>query len=89
MGPNTWLYGRFRARPSPALGLPNGLPMFPVPTAWIELDVDDVGEVTKELQEAGYRLLVTAREEPWGQTATRFMSPDGMLMGLTYTPWMR
>lgn len=61
----------------------------PVPQAWIELDVDDVAGATKELEEKGYRPLVGSRTEPWGQVVTRLLGPEGMLVGLTYTPAMR
>ncbi|PLP37801.1 glyoxalase, partial [Klebsiella variicola] len=26
---------------------------------------------------------------PWGQTVTRLLSPEGLLAGLTVTPWLR
>jgi len=26
--------------------------------------------------------------EPWGQTTSHFLSPEGLLLGVTYTPWM-
>jgi hypothetical protein len=61
----------------------------PVPQAWLELDVDDITEATKELKRRGYRLLVDARVEPWGQTVSRLLSPEGLLLGITHTPWMR
>ena len=61
----------------------------PVPQAWIEFDVDDIATATNELQARGYRLLVSARKEPWGQIVTRFLSPEGLLVGVTHTPWMR
>jgi catechol 2,3-dioxygenase-like lactoylglutathione lyase family enzyme len=61
----------------------------PTPTSWLEFDVEDVAQVSEELKAKGYRLLVTARKEPWGQTVTRLLSPEGILVGLTYTPWMR
>jgi hypothetical protein len=61
----------------------------PVPTSWIEFDVENVTTATKELKELGYKLLVSAREEPWKQVVTRFLSPEGVLTGITYTPWMR
>jgi len=51
--------------------------------------VEDVAQASEELKARGYRLLVTARKEPWGQTVTRLLSPEGILVGLTYTPWMR
>lgn len=60
-----------------------------VPQAWMELDVDDVEKATKELVDKGYKLLVSARKEPWGQIVTRLLSPEGLLLGITYTPWMR
>ncbi len=59
------------------------------PQAWIEFDVDDIEAATGELESLGYQLLVRAREEPWGQTVTRFISPEGLLVGLTITPWQR
>jgi catechol 2,3-dioxygenase-like lactoylglutathione lyase family enzyme len=61
----------------------------PVPQAWIEFDVESVGAASAVLKQRGYTLLVDAREEPWGQTVTRLLSPEGLLVGLTYTPWLR
>jgi catechol 2,3-dioxygenase-like lactoylglutathione lyase family enzyme len=61
----------------------------PVPQAWIEFDVEDVEAATRELEERGYQLLVADRTEPWGQVVTRLLGPEGMLVGLTITPWMR
>jgi hypothetical protein len=63
----------------------------PVPQAWMELDVESaeaVGQAVDELQAAGFRLLRGAHEEPWGQTTSRLQSPEGLLVGITYTPWM-
>jgi hypothetical protein len=37
----------------------------------------------------GYRMLVKNRRELWGQTVSRFLSPDGLLIGITYTPAFR
>ena len=59
------------------------------PQAWLEFDVEDVEEATRELESAGYRLLVRSRKEPWGQVVTRMISPEGFLVGVTETPWMR
>ena len=33
-------------------------------------------------------MLTEARTEPWGQTTARLLSPEGLLVGVTYTPWM-
>ena len=61
----------------------------PVPQSWMEFDVEDIDEATKELEAKGCKLLVKSRKEPWGQTVTRFLSPEGILLGVTYTSWMR
>lgn len=61
----------------------------PTPSSWLEFDVDDIESATKALKLRGYKLLVEARKEPWGQTVTRMLSPEGILVGLTVTPWMR
>jgi catechol 2,3-dioxygenase-like lactoylglutathione lyase family enzyme len=61
------------------------------PQAWLELDVESpeaVSSATAELQSAGHRTLREVREEPWGQTTARLLSPEGLLIGITYTPWM-
>ena len=63
----------------------------PAPQAWIELDVESaeaVAPAVEELKAAGHRVLREAHEEPWGQTTSRVLSPEGLLLGITYTPWM-
>ncbi|QGQ18062.1 glyoxalase [Cellulomonas sp. JZ18] len=63
----------------------------PVPQAWIELDVRSaqaVADAVAELRGAGHDVLVDAHDEPWGQTSARLQSPEGLLVGITYTPWM-
>jgi catechol 2,3-dioxygenase-like lactoylglutathione lyase family enzyme len=61
----------------------------PAPHAWLEFDVDSVETATEALESAGYRMLVKNREEPWGQTVSRFLSPEGLLIGITVTPALR
>ena len=61
----------------------------PAPAAWIEFDVANMADAVAELEAAGHRLLVTDRKEPWGQVVTRLVSPEGLLVGVTVTPWMR
>ena len=61
----------------------------PSPQAWLEFDVADVERATAELETRGYRLLVKNKKEPWGQTVSRFLAPEGLLVGLTFTPSMR
>lgn len=63
----------------------------PEPQAWLELDVesaDAVGAAIDEMAAAGHRVLKGAHEEPWGQTTARLLSPEGLLVGISYTPWM-
>ncbi|SRR5579883_2261601 len=60
----------------------------PEPQAWMEFEVADVAQASKVLEEQGYKLLVKNRTEPWGQTVTRFLSPEGILTGVVYTPQM-
>ena len=61
----------------------------PVPKAWLEFDVDNVESTTAELESRGYRMLVKNKKEPWGQTVSRFIDPEGLLVGITLTPRMR
>jgi len=61
----------------------------PEPHAWLEFDVEDVAAATATLKQRGYTLLVEVRQEPWGQTVSRLLSPEGVLVGLVVTPWLR
>lgn len=61
----------------------------PVPQAWLEFDVDSVEEATAELESRGYRMLIKNKTEPWGQTVSRLLSPEGLLIGISYTPFFR
>jgi catechol 2,3-dioxygenase-like lactoylglutathione lyase family enzyme len=61
----------------------------PAPQGWIEFDVDDVAAATAELQDGRYRVLVANKTEPWGQTVSRLLGPEGLLVGITYTPDLR
>jgi hypothetical protein len=61
----------------------------PVPQAWLEFDVDSVEKATSTLESSGYRMLVKNKKEPWGQIVSRFISPEGLLVGITFTPSMR
>ncbi len=61
----------------------------PVPQAWLEFDVDNIDQATRELEKRGYTLLTRAQKQPWGQIVTRLLSPEGLLVGVTVTPGMR
>lgn len=63
----------------------------PVPQAGIEFDVESheaVAEAVDELRAGGYRVLRGARLEEWQQTTARLLSPEGLLVGIAFTPWM-
>jgi catechol 2,3-dioxygenase-like lactoylglutathione lyase family enzyme len=62
-----------------------------VPQASVEFDVADVASVhgaADELAAAGYELLHPVREEPWGQTVVRLLSPEGLIVGISHIPSM-
>jgi hypothetical protein len=61
----------------------------PAPTSWMEFDVEDVAGASADLVAKGYRLLVNNRTEPWGQVVSRLLSPEGILVGVTFTPMFR
>ena len=72
-------------------GSPDWPADLPIPQAWLELDVDSaeaVASAVEEMRAAGHRVLREAHEEPWGQTTGRLLSPEGLLVGITFTPWM-
>lgn len=63
----------------------------PVPQASVEFEVETVEEVAAaaaELEAKGYRLLHGARTEPWNQTITRLLGPEGLIVGVCYAPWL-
>jgi len=63
----------------------------PVPQASIEFEVEregDVAPAVEELRAAGHDVLHDARMEPWGQTVARLQSPEGLIVGISYAPWM-
>jgi catechol 2,3-dioxygenase-like lactoylglutathione lyase family enzyme len=60
-----------------------------IPQASIEFEVKDAQAVAaagSELQGAGFELLHPARVEPWGQTVTRLLTEDGLIVGISYAP---
>lgn len=63
----------------------------PEPTATMEFELADVAAVeaaVREMKEQGREFVHEARTEPWGQTVARFISPEGVLIGLSYAPWL-
>lgn len=61
----------------------------PAPQAWLEFEVENVESATAALESQGYEMLVKNKKEPWGQIVSRFLSPEGLLVGVTFTPSMR
>lgn len=59
------------------------------PQAWLEFEVESVESATSVLESRGYEMLVKNKKEPWGQIVSRFISPEGLLVGVTFTPSMR
>ena len=71
-----------------------GTPQWPadrtVPQASVEFEVesvDAVGAAAKELQQQGHEFVHDARTEPWGQTVARLISPENVVVGISYAPW--
>ena len=63
----------------------------PVPQANIEFDVESeeaLERAAAELRAAGHPILVGPKKEDWGQTVLRLLGPEGLLISLTFTPWM-
>jgi catechol 2,3-dioxygenase-like lactoylglutathione lyase family enzyme len=63
----------------------------PVPQATIEFELEDIEAVhaaVEEMKSHGQRFVHEVRVEPWGQTTARFVSPEGVLIGLSYAPWL-
>ena len=63
----------------------------PVPQASVEFEVEDAASVdtaARELEQRGHSLLHPARTEPWGQTVARLISPENIIVGISYAPWL-
>ena len=61
----------------------------PVPQASIEFEVANtaaVADAAAELEAHGHRLMHGSRTEPWGQTVARLLSPEGLVVGISYAP---
>ena len=61
----------------------------PVPQASVEFELESaeaLPDAVAELEGKGYEPLHPARTEPWGQTVARILSPEGVIVGLSYAP---
>ncbi|WP_273689258.1 VOC family protein [Ketogulonicigenium vulgare] len=62
-----------------------------IPSASVEFELETAAAVAAavaEMQAQGQVFIHTARDEPWGQTIARFISPEGVLTGLSFAPWL-
>jgi len=62
-----------------------------IPQACIEFEVADVDALhsaAEELQAKGYPLLHGVRKEPWGQIIARVQTDEGVIVGISYAPWL-
>jgi len=63
----------------------------PIPQATIEFELESESAVesgARELEARGYELIHGRRTEPWGQVLARLLGPEGLLIGLSYAPWL-
>ena len=71
-------------------GQPDWPSSVPVPQASLEFELpsrEAVPAAAAELAGQGHRLIHDARTEPWGQIIARLLGPEGMVVGVCYTPW--
>ena len=62
-----------------------------VPQLSIEFEVENeqaVAGAEGELRARGYELLHPSRKEPWGQTICRLLTKEGVIVGVSYAPWL-
>lgn len=63
----------------------------PTPQATIEFEVvsaEAVDQGALEFESRGYALIHGRRTEPWGQVLARLLGPEGLLIGLSFAPWL-
>jgi catechol 2,3-dioxygenase-like lactoylglutathione lyase family enzyme len=63
----------------------------PVPQASVEFEVADhdaLVAAAEELEGKGFTLLHGARTEPWGQSVARLQSAEGLIVGISFAPWV-
>lgn len=63
----------------------------PVPQACVEFEVashEAVQDAADELRAEGFVLLHDARTEPWGQTVARLQPAEGVIVGISFAPWL-
>src|SRR5215510_5828513 len=89
--PITSAYGPWKMAAQSCFGQDEWPASIPEPTASIDFDLADAAAVQSAVQEMkaqGQGFIHEAKTEPWGQTVARFMSPEGVLVTLSYAPWL-
>jgi catechol 2,3-dioxygenase-like lactoylglutathione lyase family enzyme len=72
-------------------GAPEWPATHPVPQACVEFEVADEAaprEAAAELAARGHVLIHQAKMEPWGQMVARLQSVEGVLVGISFAPWL-
>jgi hypothetical protein len=62
-----------------------------VPQVSVEFEVESeeaVARAERELRSRGYELLHATRKEPWGQSVCRLLTKEGVIVGVSFAPWM-
>jgi len=63
----------------------------PIPTSTLEFELgshDEVVAAVEELKAQGQSFVHETKVEEWGQTMARFLSPENILIGISYAPWL-
>ncbi len=63
----------------------------PVPSTTIEFELgshEEVVAAVEELKQQGQSFIHETIVEDWGQSMARFLSPEQVLIGLSYAPWL-
>jgi hypothetical protein len=63
----------------------------PIPQMFVEFEMESperVSVAASELESKGYTLVHGARTDPWGQTVARLQTVEGLIVGISYVPWM-
>ena len=45
-----------------------------------------MADTVARLRGTGQQILQDAHQDPWGQTTARLLSPEGLLVGISYLP---
>ena len=83
-------FGLAASQAPACLARPSGPARRPVPQATVEFEVESPSAVTEaaaELEARGHTLLHPARTDP-GATVARILSPEGLIVGVSYAPWL-